>query len=178
MPSPLPHTLRGPRRKKQVAQTMLLGCPKHDPQWELGALQVLMKPKAHTKESIRHRSGQQRWPRDGDLLADQARDLIAERLGVRFEMHRSEGEYFIALAVPGKLFHEGLALGWLLSSWLPEVWFVYGRLFLKGGKFYRRRFGVKLNLVIASNVHLPRGVRALLRGTVVNRGKTTSKLGG
>lgn len=177
MPSPLPHTPRGPRRKKRVVQTVLLACPKHDPQWEIEALQVLMKPKAHTKESIRHRSGRQRWPRAGDVLPEQARDLIAERLGARFELHRSEGEYFVAVAVPEKLCGEGLALGWLLSSWLPDVWFVYGRLFLKGGKFYRRQFGVKLNLVIASNVHLPRGVRASLRGAV-NRGKAPSKLGG
>ena len=156
-----------------MGETVLLGCPRSNPQWELGALDVLMKPKAHTKEAIRHRNSQQRWPANGDALADRARDLIAERLGVRLEWHRSKGEYLIAATVPRAQFREGLALGWLLSSWLPEVWFVYERLFVKEGKFYRRQFGVKLKLVIASNVHLRRGVRAMLR-----RKDAPSKLGG
>jgi uncharacterized membrane protein YciS (DUF1049 family) len=140
-----------------------LACPKSDPQWELGALHTLMKPKPETKEAIRHRSSEQKWPADGSEIAREARDVVAEQLGVKFEMHHSQGEYHLAVTVPRELFNEGLALGWLLSSRLPDLWFVYGRLFLRNGKFFRRQFGVKLKLVVASNVHLRRGMRAALR---------------
>ncbi len=59
-----------------------------------------------------------------------------------------------------------LALAQLISRRLPELWFVIDRLFVNDGMFYRRQFGYKLNLVPASNVHLPRAIRAALRGVI------------
>ena len=56
-----------------------------------------------------------------------------------------------------------LALALILSQRLPEHWFVLDRLFVNAGVCFRRQFGYKLNLVPASNVHLPRAIRAALR---------------
>jgi len=41
-----------------------------------------------------------------------------------------------------------------------------GRVFVRDGRFFRRERGYRLNLVEATNVHLPRAVRAALRGEI------------
>ena len=55
------------------------------------------------------------------------------------------------------------ALSVVVSSRLPDLWFVLGRLYVKGGAFFRRERGWKLNLVRANNVHLPRPMRDAIR---------------
>jgi hypothetical protein len=59
-----------------------------------------------------------------------------------------------------------LAFPLVLSRRLPDLWFTLDRLFVHAGVFYRRQFGYKLNLVPATNVHLPRATRAALRGAL------------
>jgi hypothetical protein len=58
---------------------------------------------------------------------------------------------------------EAKALAMLLSRRLPNLWLVLGRLFVRDGKFYRREFGYKLNLVQAHDVHLRQDIRAAMR---------------
>ena len=53
----------------------------------------------------------------------------------------------------------------VVSSRLPGLWFVLGKLYVKGGRFFRRERGWKLNLVRANDVHLPRPMRQAIRGT-------------
>jgi hypothetical protein len=53
-----------------------------------------------------------------------------------------------------------------LSRRLPGVWFTLGRVWVREGRFYRKRYGYQLRVVPASNVHLTREVRGKLRGVV------------
>jgi hypothetical protein len=64
--------------------------------------------------------------------------------------------------VPSANVEEAKALALTLSRRLPDLWFVFDRVFVKGGTFYRRERGYKLNLVEATNVHLKREIRAAL----------------
>ena len=145
----------------------MLGCPRVSPEWELGMLHVLMKPKPMTRGAVEHRGGEQAWPPGADAALEQALGIVRERLGTELTVHRpAEGAYhFLVEYTPGQ---EGelRALAQLLSRRLPELWFVVDRLFVNGGVFYRRQFGYKLKLVAAANVHVPRAIRSALRGVL------------
>lgn len=122
-----------------------------------------MKPQ--TRGVIAHREAGQKWPAGADDVVRGVVALIEERLFYRVEMHWPKaGDYFVAAKIPAARQLEGLAFVVVLSKALPELWFTYGRLYLRGGEIFRRERGVKLWLSRASNVHLPREVRAVLRG--------------
>ena len=72
------------------------------------------------------------------------------------------GDYWMVAQVPAVNVEEAKGLAVLLSTRLPDTWFVFDRLFVKGGRFFRRERGYKLNLVEATNVHLTRAVRAAI----------------
>src|SRR5688572_25528044 len=82
---PFPVHPRGPRKRKKRRETVLLGCPRSSPEWELGALHALMKPKPHTRAVIEHRSADQPWPADGEERVRAVCERLAERLGVEIE---------------------------------------------------------------------------------------------
>ena len=163
MPRPFPVIPRGPRRRRAARPaTVLFACPRVAPDWELGALRALMKPQ--TRGAIAHRSALQAWPADAEhAIRSACRDAKA-RLGYGPSLHfPSSGDYLFATEVADVSLDDAKGLALLVSSRLPSLWFVFGRLFLKGGRFFRRQYGVKLNLVPATNVHLTRAVRAALR---------------
>jgi hypothetical protein len=146
---------------------MIFACPRVSPEWELGTLHALMKPKPQTRGAVEHRSGEQGWPEQGDAILADALKVVQERLGMELAVHRpGAGEYHFLADFGREQLPEVLALALLLSRRLPELWFVVDRLFVQGGVFYRRQFGYKLNLVPASDVHLPRAIRAALRGVL------------
>jgi hypothetical protein len=135
------------------------------PEWELGMLHVLMKPKPQTRGVVEHREGNQVWTAEASATLDDVLAVVGERLGLTAELHRPEaGEYHFLIEYTPAQADDVRALALLLSRRLPELWFVLDRLFVYGGVFHRRQYGYKLNLVPASNVHLPRATRAALRG--------------
>lgn len=93
--------------------------------------------------------------------------MVGERLGTEVTAHHgAEGAYHFVVEYSPEQGGEVLAVAQLLSRRLPDVWFVLDRLFVHSGVFYRRQFGYKLKLVPATNVHVPRAVRAALRGVI------------
>lgn len=163
---PLPTHVRGPgRRGSPVPRTrpLLLACPRVAPDWELAAVRALIKPQ--TKGAIEHRPAEQPWPADAAERVEAARQLVRDRLGFDPDLHLPpEGDYrLVAEVLPDDL-ESSKALALLLSLKLPGVWLVLGRLFVRDGRFHRRERGWKLRLVPATNVHLPRDMRAALRG--------------
>jgi hypothetical protein len=164
MSRPFPVHPRGPRRRKRQAESLLFACPRVSPDWELAALRALMKPQ--TRGAIENRAATQRWP--GGAAEAAIRSACREvraRLGYGPPLHfPASGDYWFAAEVSAAgAFEEAKGFALVVSARLPELWFVFGRLFLRGGRFYRRARGFKLNLVPASNVHLTRPVRAALR---------------
>ena len=167
MRRPLPLIPRGPRRRRVVRERLLFGCPRVSPEWELGMLQVLMKPKPATRGAVEHRGGEQTWPAEADAALAEDLETVRARLGTEVTVHRgAEGAYHFVVEYPPEQGGEMLAVAQLLSRRLPELWFVLDRLFVNGGVFYRRQFGYKLKLVPATNVHVPRAIRAGLRGII------------
>ena len=161
MPRPLPVNPRGPRRAAARGAETLLGIPRVSPEWELGALRVLMKPKEHEKDAIRHRPAHQPWPDDAGERVEGACRAARERLGYDPAPHLPpEGDYLLVLSVPREELHRATAFAVVLSHALPDQWLVFGRLYLKDGGFYRRERGFKLTLVPATNIHLTREMRA------------------
>ena len=123
-----------------------------------------MKPKPMTRGAVEHRDGRQAWPTDGDGRVTALTAAVNDRLGTAIDMHcSSAGEYHAVAAVPAEFEPHGRALAVVLSQSLPDLWFVYGRLFVRGGRFFRRRRGYRLEMVAAADVHLARDVRAKLR---------------
>ena len=165
MPRPLPTLPHGPRRRpRHAGRRLILACPKVSPEWELGALRVLMKPHDWTRGAIMHREKEQPLPRGGAAAVEEARALVRERIGFDFEVHLPDaGEFHFIAEVPETSRDEAAALALVLSRQLPGVWLTLDRLFIRDGRFFRRASGFKFNLVKASNVHFPRGMRAALR---------------
>jgi hypothetical protein len=162
---PLPNIPRAAIRRRPRPAELLLACPRTSPEWELGALRALIKPQ--TKGAIIHRDGRQTWPADAEAAVRRIAAEVERRLVLPVELHLpDEGEYFFLTRIPFPRQTDGLAFAAALSTALPDLWFTYGRLYLRSGKFYRRERGVKLWLVEASNVHLPRELRAALRDMI------------
>ena len=129
---------------------------------------ALMRPTAARRGKVEHRSGgQPDWPADGNDRAAALVSTVAERLGVTLDGWGVQtppmGEYFLLGQVPDGQTDVGRAMAVVLSAAFPEHWFVLGRLFVQAGRFYRRRRGYRLELVPATDVHLPRDVRAKVR---------------
>jgi hypothetical protein len=130
-------------------------------------LQVLMKPKPATRGAVEHRDGEQGWPAGAEAALAEVLEIVRARLGTELTAHRgAQGAYHFVVEYSPQQAGEVLAVAQLLSRRLPDLWFVLDRLFVNGGVFYRRQFGYKLKLVPATNVHLPRAVRAGLRGVI------------
>ena len=159
---PIPHIPRGPRRVRSTKSApQLLACPRVSPEWELLALQALIKPQL--KGAILHRNGEQKWTRAARTSAERVVAVVRERLGGDLLLHLpAAGDYHFVAEVAGADWDQTRAWAVALSSALPDLWLVVGRLFVKNGRFYRRRFGYKLSLVPARNAHLPRALRAAL----------------
>jgi hypothetical protein len=143
-------------------ETILLGCPRIAPDWELGALRALMKPQ--TRGAIAHRNAAQPWDAGAVRSVERSARDASERIGFHAEIHFPlDGDYLFACEVERAACEEAKGFVLLASTRLPELWWVIGRVFVKGGKFFRRARGFKLRLVPATNVHLTRPIRAALR---------------
>ena len=169
VPRPLPIFPRGARRQRAASPDTLLGCPRVSPEWELSTLAALMRPTAARRGRVEHRGGgQPAWPADGNATAGRLLAAVGDRLGVDVAGWGVQvppaGEYFLVGRVPDDAADAGRAAAVVLSAAFPDHWFVVGRLFVRAGKFYRRRRGYRLELVAAADVHLPRDVRAKVRG--------------
>src|SRR5690349_14904565 len=140
---PFPVHPRGPRRRRAKHETILLACPRVAPDWELGALRALMKPQ--TRGSIAHRKATQPWSAAArEAVEASARDAN-QRIGFDAEIHFPiDGDYLFACEIDRAECEEAKGFALLASSRLPELWFVIDRVFVKGGKFYRRARGFKL----------------------------------
>ena len=141
------------------------------PEWELSTLAALMRPTAARRGKVEHRGGgQPPFPADAERSLRELLSQVARRLGIDLAdwgiQFPPMGEYFLVGQVPDGMDDAGRAVAVALSVALPEHWIVAGRLFLQGGRFFRRRRGYRLELVSAADVHLPREVRAKLRGLV------------
>ena len=188
LPRPVPHNLRGRRRAtpKPARPAAMLACPRRSPAWEFESLEVLMRPHDYRREAIAHRravagegeaAGLQPFaPADAARAVAVARDA-AGRLGLPALGDDAvalppAGDYHlvVAFALAADAADLARALAVAVSRAVPAAWFTLDagprRLFLLGGRFHRRERGYKLNLRPARDVHLPRGVRAKLRGLV------------
>jgi hypothetical protein len=146
---------------------MLLACPRVSPEWELAVVDALMRPKVITKGKVEHRRGEQTWPEDAEARARRIVEEVGRRLDASFDIaYPPGGEYLLVGEAPGGYEEETKALAVALSAGFAEQWFVLGRLFVRGGRFYRRRFGYRMEVVRASDVHLPRALRARLKGLI------------
>ena len=167
MPRPLPTTPRGPRRRRRAdgRRRLVLACPRVSPEWELGALRVLMKPHDWTRGAIEHRSRHQPWPAGAAAEVEAAREALRLRLGFDRPVHFPDaGDFHFVADIPEADLVAARAFAVVVSRRLPGVWLTLDRLFVRDGRFFRRERGFKLNLAEATNVHLPREVRAKLKG--------------
>jgi len=140
----------------------VLACPRISPEWELSALQALIKPQL--KGAILHRHGKQKWTRWEQRAVEKAAARLQERLGCKLVVHLpAAGDYHFVIDVADANSDETRAFAAVLSRALPDLWLVVGRLFVNNGRFFRRRYGYKLSLVPATNVHLPRAIRSALK---------------
>lgn len=145
----------------------MFGCPRISPQWELGAFHALIKPRPERAGFIRRTNAQQPWNRNAAGVLDDVRRIVAQRLGYEPALHVSPaGDYHVVAEVNEAEIPFARALAILLSRRLPRTWFVVGTIFVKDGRFFRRERGYGLNLIEATNVHLPRAIRAALRGAL------------
>lgn len=155
---PLPNIPRLAHPRRRPAETLLLACPRIDPDWELAALHALLKPQ--TKDAILHRNPQQTLPPDAPRRIDRTLDAFAALTGYRAELHRPPaGDFHFAAAIPAPDLPHARALALALSHALPDTWLTLGRLFARNARFFRRERGSKLHLVPATNVHLSRDLR-------------------
>ena len=161
---PIPNIPRGPRRPRSFP-ARLLACPRISPEWELAALQALIKPQL--KGAILHRTAEQKWTRSMQRALHHTSDALLQSLGTQIDIHLpAAGDYHFLADITDAPPDDARAWAIAISKALPDLWLVLGRLFLKNGQFYRRRYGYKLSLVPAKNIHLPRALRAAIKDCV------------
>jgi hypothetical protein len=150
---------RRPARLRQK-RPLLLVCPRVSPEWELSSLRSLMKPKGNQVQQPR----EQKWPRNALPMIEQTINDARDRLAIEPKIHlKPQGEYFFVAEFDGRDSDAARTWAAILSSRLPKVWFILDRLLIKNGRFFRRENGFKLFIVQATNVHLPRAMRAAVQ---------------
>jgi hypothetical protein len=152
---PFPVHPRGPRKRRKRRETVLLGCQRSSPEWELGALHALMKPKPVTRSHIEHRTSEQPWPPDGERRVRELCTALAGRLGVEIAPEFPAGDYWMAVPLPAAAWPEDLAIARALSLALPGCWLTIGRVFVLDGVFHNRERGFKLTLVPSKHHRVP-----------------------
>jgi hypothetical protein len=130
-----------------------------------------MKPHDWTRGAIAHRPALQPWSRLFPRLVEEAAALVLERLQAEPPpaLHFPGGGDFWFLVEATESQADALkALAVVLSKRLPGVWLTLDRLYVRDGRFFRRKRDntFKFRLVPSTSVHLPRAVRAALRGLV------------
>jgi hypothetical protein len=156
---PTPKTYRRRPARTQQTQSLLLVCPRISPEWELNSLRSLMKPKGNKL----HQPHEQTWPTNAKPRIEQTLADARQRLGIEPKVHeKPDGEYYFVAECSAKDVDAVRAFAVLLSSRLPNLWFVLDRLMIKNGRFFRRENGFKLFIVQATNVHLSRGTRSAI----------------
>jgi hypothetical protein len=157
----------------------LLAVPAISPEWELSAFQALIKPQM--RGPILYRSARQPWSARSRRIVSQASREFLEALnaaGVQGDMDLEPfdfppaGDYRAVARVWDTQMPAARALAVLLSRRIPDVWLVLGRLFIVNGRFYRRQRGYKLRIVEATNVHLPRPLRAAVEALLKESHRT------
>ena len=175
MRRPFPTLPRGPGRRGAAPaggpRQHLLACPKVSPEWELGALRALMKPHDWTRGAVAHRPAEQPWPAGAGASVEGAVNEVIARLkpDPPPRLHFPEaGDYWFVVEPAHDQLDLAKALAVVLSRRLPGVWITLGRIYVRDGRFFRRKRDntFKFRLVPSTNVHLPREVRAALRGLV------------
>jgi hypothetical protein len=123
-----------------------------------------MKPKPATRGPVSHTNGVQPWTRSRTARAAEIATAAAERVGIALDLQRPcAGEYHLIAGIPPGRETDARAVAVAVSLSIPETWFVLGPLFVKGGLFFRRRRSLRLELVRASDVRVPRGLREKIR---------------
>ena len=167
MSRPLPTLPHGPlrRRRPDPRRRIVLACPRVSPEWELGALRVLMKPHDWTRGKLEHRKPGQVWPPHAPAVVEAVREVARERLDFDPAVHLPDaGDFHLVADASEERSDDVRAFALLLSRRLPGLWLTVDRLFVRDGRFFRRERRFKFDLAPARNVHLPRRVRAALRG--------------
>lgn len=164
---PIPVNRRGPRRRASSRPTRhVFACPRISPEWELDAFHALIKPRPE-RAALLKAEPRQAWPARARATLEEVRRVVAERLGYELIVHAdAAGDYHFIAEVAESDVPLARAAAVMLSKRLPATWFVVGRVFVRDGRFFRRERGYRLNLVEATNVHVPRAVRAALKGAI------------
>ncbi len=126
-----------------------------------------MRPKPATRGAVEHRKGEQEWNAELNGKIQEVIVEVGRRLETKWAVHwPDKGEYFFVIEISGQANEEAKGLAIAISKVLPGLWIVFGRLFVKDGWFYRRRFGYRMEIVHAKDVHVVRHVRGALRGLI------------
>ncbi len=156
---------RAKRKARRVEETHLLACPRLCPDWEMSALQALCKPRPERRDAIIHRKGAQGWKVGSRKSVIEVMQLLSGAIGALPDVHfPKDGDFIFVCQFRHEQFEQAKTLAIALTRRVPEIWLTLGRLFVHDGKFYRRRRGYMLQLSPATDVHLPRAMRAALRG--------------
>jgi len=140
----------------------LLAMPRWSPQWELAAVRALMKPQ--TRGAIEHSQPLQAWPATAEAVIRPLCTALSERLVLAIEPHfPPDGDYRLAIQLPGNRWLEGKAAAKTLSLHLPGVWLTLGRVFVRDGIFFNRERGYKLTLRESSHHRVTREMAAAVR---------------
>lgn len=169
---PLSHLPRAGRRIRAAASSVL-EVPRRSPQRQLHALRAFIRPHEWTRDAVRHRLAvdpsdafEQSWDPQwaGGLI--RAAQAAAGRLGVRVQAElpaAGEDVHLRLCFAPEVSEHDARAVALACSARLSNTWLHLGRLYVYGGRFWRRERGYRLHLRPAADVHLPRHVRARVR---------------
>ncbi len=165
---PLPVLPRMSVASKAPAATVLLGLPRFSPEWELSALQALMRPQE--KGRIAHRHGKQSIRRDLRRVVESIWSALNHALGELPELHFPTGGEYVFIATFDRLDEpRARAAAIALSAKLFDTWIVAGTLFIRGGVFFRRQRKYRLRLVRANDIHLSRLLRAAIKSIEAHR---------
>lgn len=186
MARPFLHSLRG--RRKRIPAPLELNVPALSPQRVMHAMRVVVKPHDWTRDAIRHRldtdgdaGAEQVWTPDSAPFLDDLARRACERLGMvpiptaeLGDAPAPGGLSELGIKLPPSLWRLKFApetplghrrgLAEVCSRHLPATWFWLEPLAVRGGRFWRREKGFRLHLRVANDVHLPREVRAVLKG--------------
>lgn len=128
--------------------------------------------KPQTKDAILYRPAEQNLSGAVAGAIASAVRAFGDRTGYRAELYwAGEGDYHFVSSIAGGDLGLAQALGLAISRVRPELWLTCGRLLVRDGRFYRRRRGVRLELVEATGVRVPKDLHRIVADVVREAGQ-------